>query len=49
MCNDEIEKTIYSNGKTSKSVTVRRDTNKHSYSVFMGKRQAVQLKAQMPY
>jgi hypothetical protein len=48
MTNEDIAKTMYANGVVKKSITIRRDANKHSYSVFLGSRKFIPLKAQIP-
>ncbi len=44
----DVRKTMYSNGKIKKSITVRRDSEQRSYSVFLGNRQSIRLKGQFP-
>lgn len=48
MSNGDVKKAMYSNGKIKKSITIRRDSNKRSYSVFLGNHEFIQLKMQIP-
>lgn len=48
MADEDVSKTMYSNGKVKKSITVRRDLEQRSYSVFLGSRQSIRLKGQIP-
>ena len=48
MANEEVRETMCSNDKIKKSITIRRDSDQRSYSVFLGKRQSIRLKGQIP-
>lgn len=50
MTNEDIKGTMCADGNVKKAITVRRDSKKHSYSVYRGKspKDAYQLKAQIP-